>query len=135
MDDMSDDTTNWTNLREFAGVDITQSYALSWMLEGESLLIDLDLFLKEEHPFFEKPRPAQKACFRPAFLEFPLCTTIQRPESNPGATLASAAKTIAAGKITGLTRTGEGEYEICGDFGTVTIEADRPLLRIKDLAF
>jgi hypothetical protein len=132
---MSDDTTDWTQLREFAGVNIAQSFALSWQFDGESLLIDLDLFLTEDHPFYEKPRPAEKACFRPAFLEFPACTAILRPGTSKRAAPADTAENIDAGKILGLMRAGEGRYEIRGEFGTVMVESDRPLLRLKDLLF
>ena len=55
---MSDDVTNWTDLREFTAVDLTQSFVVAW-------------------------------------------------------------------------RTGDGQYEIMGDFGTLDIAAERPLLRLK----
>jgi len=55
---MTDDTTDWTDLREFKSVDLTQSFVLSWSTESESLLVDVDLFLCPDHTFFEKPRPA-----------------------------------------------------------------------------
>lgn len=132
---MSDDTTDWTQLREFAGVNIAQSFALSWQIDGESLLIDLDLFLTEEHPFYEKPRPAEKACFRPAFLEFPDCTAIFHSGTGERAGPAVVAAKIDSGKILGLVRTGEGRYKISGDFGSVIVKSDRPLLRLKDLLF
>ena len=44
---MSDATINWTDLREFRAVDLTRSFILSWKMEADSLLIDLDLSLKE----------------------------------------------------------------------------------------
>jgi hypothetical protein len=130
---MSIDTTDWTQLREFAGVDIARSYALSWEVESRSLFIDLDLFLKEEHPFYEKSRPAEKACFRPAILEFPECTAIRIPGRGDKLSPIDSAVDIDPGQIEGLTRTGEGQYEIRGDFGSVAIASDRPLLRLKDL--
>ena len=39
---MSDNVTNWTELREFSAVDLEQSFVVGWEAEGESLLIDLD---------------------------------------------------------------------------------------------
>ncbi|MFT5500266.1 MAG: hypothetical protein ACI88G_000394 [Woeseiaceae bacterium] len=130
---MSDDTTDWTDLHEFFGVDLTQSYALSWHIEKSSLLIDLDLYLKKEHPLYEEPRPAEKACFRPAFLEFPDCTRATTAnETNEE--LAAVVNTIDPGKIAGLRRVGDGRYEVRGDFGTIEIASDRPLLKIKDLS-
>jgi len=96
-------------------------------------LIDLDLYLKKEHPLYEEPRPAEKACFRPAFLEFPDCTrAIAANETNEE--LAAVVNAIDPGKIAGLRRVGDGRYEVRGDFGTIEIASDRPLLKIKDLS-
>jgi hypothetical protein len=131
---MGDDTTDWRQLREFADVDLTQSFALSWKVESNSLLIDLDLYLTREHPFYEAPRPAEKACFRPAFLEFPDCTRACETDENGELEIGAAAKLLEPGKITGLQRIGDGRYEIRGEFGRVEVESDRPLLRIKDLS-
>ena len=58
---MSDEVTNWTELREFAAVDLEQSFVVAWDTEGESLLIDLDLCLRPEHVFYEEPRPSEGA--------------------------------------------------------------------------
>lgn len=128
---MSSDTTDWKQLREFIGVDIARSYALSWKMESTSLIIDLDLYLQKEHPFYEEPRPSEKACFRPAFLEFPQCT---RTCDGSRDIAVREIGTIDPGKIAGLRRSGEGMYEIRGDFGAIIVHSDRPLLRLKDLS-
>ncbi|MGI9236896.1 MAG: hypothetical protein ACR2QZ_05835, partial [Woeseiaceae bacterium] len=57
-------TTEWTQLREFADVDLTRSYVLSWHVDADTLYVDVDVFLMPEHPFYEKPRPAEKVCIR-----------------------------------------------------------------------
>lgn len=129
---MTDDITNWTELREFFGVDILRSYALSWLVDSGSLLVDLDLCLNPEHPYYEEPRPSEKACFRPAFLEFPEIVSVSGDDSDGTDTSLVAA--IQPGKITGLRRSGEGRYEVNGDFGNVVIRSGRPLLKIKNLA-
>jgi hypothetical protein len=131
---MTEDTTDWTELREFAAVGLTQSYALSWQLEATSLMIDLDLFLCPAHPFYEKPRPSEKGCFRAAFLEFPACTRVLVAGKMAQESLAETIRSLTPGLITGLRRTGDGRYEILGKFGTAEILADRPLLRIKDMS-
>jgi hypothetical protein len=123
---MTDDVTDWTQLREFKGVDITRSYVLSWNRESETLLIDLDLYLCPDHAFYEKPRPAEKACFRPALLEFPYVSEIRADGA-----AADPAKDLQHGAIDGLRRVGDGRYEIFGEFGQVEVDADRPLLRLK----
>ena len=42
------------------GVDLAKSFILSWHVEAETLVIDIDLYLEPEHPFYETPRPAEK---------------------------------------------------------------------------
>ena len=130
---MTDDVTDWRKLREFNAVDLTRSFVLSWHTESESLLIDLDLFLCPDHAFYEEPRPAEKACFRPALLEFPSCSGIMSgADAEDGQSVSDIAPSLRHGAIEGLKRIGEGRYEITGEFGEIEIDAERPLLRLKD---
>ncbi len=129
---MTDDVTDWREMREFNAVDLTKSFVLSWSTESESLLIDLDLFLCPDHAFFEKPRPAEKACFRPAFLEFPYCSSVKSGADAGGSqSVSEAVEARTHGAIAGLRRVGEGRYEITGEVGQVEIVAERPILRLK----
>lgn len=129
---MADDLTDWRELREFNAVDLSKSFVLSWNTESDSLMIDLDLYLCPEHAFYEKPRPAEKACFRPALLEFPDCSAIRSAAgTDEGLSVADTVGAIGPGAIEGLQRVGEGRYEITGEFGQVEIEAERPLLRLR----
>ena len=128
---MNDDVTNWTELREFAAVDLEQSFVVAWETEGETMLVDLDLYLKSEHAFYEKPRPAEGACFRPAVIEFPNCALVAESGKDRIGTVAETLESLRAGRISGFRRIGDGQYEIKGTFGTVRINAERPLLRLK----
>jgi len=128
---MSDDTTDWRDLREFKAVDLVQSYVLAWIVDAGSLLIDVDLCLCPEHSLYEEPRPAEKACYRPAFIDFPHCESAT--DSLTRAHLVDSVKKFRPGKVGGLRRTGEGRYEIVGEFGTVSIRAERPMVRLKSL--
>ncbi len=127
---MSNDVTNWTDLREFAAVDLEQSFVVDWETEGESLLIHVDLLLEPEHAFYEEPRPAEGACFRQAVIEFAYCTKVAGPDGDATSKVAEAIKSLKTGRILGLRRNGDGYYEIQGEFGTVGISAERPLLRL-----
>lgn len=129
MDEASD-ITDWRQLREFADVDLTRSFILSWHIESDALLIDIDLFLTPEHAFYERPRPAEKVCIRPAYIEFPVCEQLSSGRSTEGE-LVDIAGNLGPGAITGLRRLANARYEISGDFGTVFIDAERPLLKIK----
>ena len=125
------EAVDWRRLREFADVDLTASFVLSWHYEAGTLFIDVDLLLLPDHPFYETPRPAEKVCIRPALVEFPFCERLDAGGLPDGEDIAAAVDSLGIGAIQGLQRLADGCYEISGDFGTVTIEAERPLLRLK----
>lgn len=125
------ESVDWRQLREFAAVDLSQSYVLSWHLEGDSLVADIDIHLTPEHPFYEKPRPAEKHCIRPAYIEFPYCDKIARDGQQDVEQLSDTVESLKHGRIDEL-RARDGEYEIRGEFGTVRIIAERPILRLKN---
>jgi hypothetical protein len=128
---MNDDgTISWRQLREFADVDLTKSFVLSWHAEGETLVIDIDLFLEAEHPFYEKPRPAEKICIRPASIEFPYCEALWSDSVDSGKVVEITGK-LAHGAIDDLYIQDDGRYAISGEFGTVSVIAERPILRLK----
>ena len=129
---MSDDTTHWRELREFSAVDLAESFVLSWQVSAEALLIDIDLCLCPEHSFYEKPRPSQAVCIRPAEIEFPECTSLSSgSKENESGSMAALAAALGAGKIGDLMRIGDGQYQLSGKFGVVDIVAERPILRLK----
>jgi hypothetical protein len=111
--------TNWRQLREFRDVDLSGSYVVAWSIEAETLLLEIDLLLTPQHPFYEKPRPAEKVCIRPAVIEFRFC---EMPETTAQ---------LGVGRISDLVVLGSGRYAISGEFGVVEIDAERPILRLK----
>lgn len=123
---------DWRRLREFAGVELSRSYVLSWHVDGNTLCIDIDLCLAPEHPFYEEPRPAEQVCLRPAVIEFPYCESVAG-DGGPGCRPTSeSVATLGIGAIDGLRRFDDGPFEISGDFGIVRIDAERPILRLRD---
>ena len=122
---------DWRNLREFADVDLEQSFVLSWKYESGALLIDADLLLLPEHPFYEPPRPAEKVCIRAALMEFPFCVAAGQSGTEFTNDIAASIAGLGIGAISGFRVVDDGRYEISGDFGDVMIEAERPLLRLK----
>lgn len=128
---MPEETTDWIDLREFKAVLLTESYVLSWAFESGSMLIDIDLCLSAEHPFYETLRPAETKCIRQAIIEFPACSSATvNAVSRNAASIVESLQTTGGGLISGLRRTGEGRYELSGKFGVVDIYAERPILRI-----
>ena len=127
----NDESVDWRKLREFAGVDLTNSFVLTWHFEADTLFVDSDILLLPEHPFYEKPRPAEKVCIRPAIIEFPFCTHVSGDGSKGDGNLKDGVKRLGIGAISGMQRCGDGRYELRGEFGTVIIDAERPVLRLK----
>lgn len=125
-----ENTTDWRQLREFADVDLARSYVLSWHVEADSLIVEIDLFLMPEHPFYEPPRPAEKVCIRPAYIEFPVCEELILDGGMDGKPADIAAR-IGHGAISGFHRCADARYEIGGEFGTVLVDAGRPLLKLR----
>ena len=126
-------TVDWRRLPEFAGVDLTGSFVLTWQMEADTVFIDSDLLLLAEHPFYEKPRPAERVCIRPAIIEFPFCTGVSVNGSASGDDIKGCVSRLGHGAISGLQLCEDGRYELQGEFGAVIIEAERPVLRLKRL--
>ena len=127
----NDEAVDWRKLREFAGVDLASSFVLTWHFEAGTLFVDADILLLPEHPFYEKPRPAEKVCIRPAIIEFPFCTDVSGDGSAGGDNLKDSVRQLGHGSISGMRPCGDGRYELRGEFGTVIIDAERPVLRLK----
>ena len=129
---MSDsvDRISWRQLREFADVDLTRSFVLSWNVEADSLIIDVDLCLEAQHPFYEKPQPAEKECIRAAHIEFPHCDSLRQDGGERGE-VTEIARNIGYGAITNLCLRDDGQYAISGEFGTVCVHAAGPILRLE----
>lgn len=126
--------TDWRNLREFTGVDLEKSFILSWAYESGTLLADVDLYLTPEHPSYEKPRPAEKVCIRSAVVEFPYCEKVlvdNNVSRDRDVGPRDAVAELGPGAIQGLRRVSDDKYEISGEFPSVLIHAERPILRIK----
>ena len=128
---MSAETVDWRSFREFRGTDLESSWVLSWSLQGETLLVDVDLHLLPEHAFYEEPRPSQQGCIRAAQIEFRYCESIGigAAEEQP----ANVVGRLEHGRIAGLRLVAEGRYQISGEFGTVMINAERPLLKLMEM--
>jgi hypothetical protein len=122
--------SGWRQLREFAGVDLGRSYVLSWHVQGDRLTIDVDLCLESEHPFYEQPRPAESSCIRPAVIEFLHCEHVRisgSAKKQPNEIIDE----IGIGAISDLHVMTADCYELQGEFGTVLISAEGPILRMK----
>ena len=129
---MIDEETDWRSLREFRGIDLSASFALGFKFDGGKFQVDADLCLLEDHAFYETPRPAEKACFRPASIDFDDCREIVVDSGESATDLRSAAAAIGGGQMRDFRKTGPARYRFEGDFGTVAIIAERPVVRFRN---
>lgn len=128
--DASGGDIGWRHLREFVDVDVSRSFVIGWHVERAMLVIDVDLYLEPDHPFYETPRPAEKVCVRPAVIEFPYCDELVSDRVT-GANVLEIAGNLGHGAIEDLRVVADGRYEISGEFGTVSVNAERPILKLK----
>lgn len=129
---MDDNVTDWTELREFQGVELGASFVLSWRYDKEVLEIDADVCLTPKHAFYEPPRPSEGVCIMPAVIEFPVCERLVVAGRNRAqGAIKSLTGRLRHGRIKSLQRIAEGIYRIDGEFGEVEIHAERPLLRLR----
>ena len=110
---------------------MASSFVLSWQYETGTLFIDVDILLLPDHPFYEKPRPKEKVCIRPGIIEFPFCELVIIEGEQAGEDIAATVDKLGHGAIRRLRLLSDGCYEIDGDFGSVRIESERPLLKLK----
>ena len=122
---------DWRKLRGFTAVELTSSFVLSWYFESGTLFIDADILLLPDHPHYEKPRPAEQVCIRPVIIEFPFCVDVALDGISGRRDLKKFVGGLGHGAITGMQRRVDGCYQIQGDFGTVSIEAESPVLKLK----
>lgn len=126
----TEQTVDWRRLREFADVDLENSFVLSWQFEAGTLSIDVDLCLTSSHPFYEQPRPNERACIRPATIEFPYCNAFSRAGGMNGQESSELAAGLGQGVIRDFRVLADGRYQLSGAFGDVHINAERPILRL-----
>ena len=61
----SDETIEWRQLREFAAVDLTRSFVLSWHIESGTLIIDIDLYLMPRTSVLREAAAGRKGLYSP----------------------------------------------------------------------
>lgn len=127
------ETIDWRQLREFADIELARSYVLAWQLERGALLVDVDLELGKSHVFYEEPRPAERVCIRPATIEFPTLKALELNGAG-GDGIEETVSRLQLGAIHGFRRSHDGPYQLDGEFGTVTIDAERPIVRFRRTA-
>jgi hypothetical protein len=124
--------TPWTEMPEFDGVDLTETYVLGWHLDNEGLHFDLDLALVPGHAAYTPPGLHERTCYRRATLTFPALraiTGLAPQDEVVGAVDASGERDY--GNIDRFEEAG-GDYSLSGEFGDVHLRSST--LRLELLA-
>lgn len=112
----------WTELEQFRGIDLNDSFILGWHLEGRSVIFDLEASLWPESEYYMPPKPGEYTCYRRATLAFKnVIGCIGLPSMKSAPKSADAAEEIDFGNIDSLQILEDG-FSVSGDFGTVNIK-------------
>jgi hypothetical protein len=113
---------NWTESETFKGIDLNDSFVLSWSQEGGSLSIDLEACIWPESKYYSKPKKDEYTCYKKAVLSFVGVESIEglKPIDSVSLTSTDLDGTIDYGNIDSLLKTSSG-FEVEGDFGSVVI--------------
>ena len=121
---------HWTQMSEFDGVDLTESYVLGWRMDGDDLRFDLDVALVPGHPAYRAPGPDERTCYRRGTLTFPSAHAVvglERQEAVRATVDASGERDY--GNIDTFDDA-NGEFQLSGDFGDVRVKSGRPRLDV-----
>lgn len=113
---------DWTELEQFRGIDLTDSFILGWRLEGQRVIFELEASIWPESEYYMPPKPGEYTCYRRATLAFKNvieCIGLPSMESAPKS--ADAAGKIDFGNIDSLQILDDG-FSVSGDFGTANIK-------------
>jgi len=113
---------DWTELEQFLGIDLNDSFILSWRLEGRSVHFELEASIWPESEHYMPPKPGEYTCYRRATLAFKnIIECIGLPSMDSAPTSADAAGEIDFGNIDSLQILADG-FSVSGDFGAVNIK-------------
>ena len=124
--------TDWTNLPEFDGVDLSESFVLGWHIGPSDLIFELSVALVPGHSRYHAPHENERTCWIRGHLHFPKAADIVgllSQEKVPGATDATGAKDY--GNVDGLSWS-DGRSHVFGEFGDVSLASARPFISLCD---
>ncbi len=116
----------------FKGIDLNDSFVLSWHSEGNELYFDVEASIWPESKYYESPKQDEYTCYKPAVLTFKnikeLNGLLEMSQVTPS-TDASGEKDY--GNIDALQENSEG-FLIEGDFGSISIVGGEMSFEIKE---
>ncbi len=112
---------NWNQLEIFKGIDLNDSFVLSWQKVGDNLLIELEASIWPESKHYRSPNEDEYTCYRKATLEFVGFNELEGliPVSCAASTT-DIDGSVDFGNIDILIEE-KGNFHLSGNFGEVTV--------------
>lgn len=110
---------------QFAGIEFEQSYLLGVIYDDESLTLEMDFRLAEQHPLYKAPEAGAEGCYRGGYVRFAAIDDLQidqAPVRDDGAVDYSIVYSVAGGGERFEFSTGWGEIKLSA--GSVRIALD-----------
>ena len=112
---------DWSQMGLFKGIDLNDSFVLSWEQVSDQLSFELEVSVWPESDYYTSPNKGEYTCYRKGRLQF------VDVESSSGLKPIESVRpaidqdgSVDYGNIDSLQKTELG-YELSGDFGTVKI--------------
>lgn len=126
---------NWSELYEFEGLDLSESFILAWEQLETDLYFDIEFVVCEDHPLYSKPKPNESACFKKGKLIF---RNVQKITGLPPKEKVKAALDANGEKDYGnfdtFVEKRPGEFQMSGDFGKAIVSSQNPIIKLNDNA-
>lgn len=121
---------NWTELKEFKGIDLNDSFVLDWLLTETELSFELEASIWPDSEFYQTPKPNQHTCYKSAELKFSNFTKVTglKLKSQTHASKEPDGS-IDYGNIDSLTKTNAG-YDLTGNFGNLQIQGGSLVFKV-----
>jgi hypothetical protein len=112
---------DWNQIELFKGIDLTDSFVLSWAHDDNQLSFELEASIWPESEYYSKPQNGEYTCYLKAALKF---TDVQSLNGLKSIDLVPSTTdpdgSMDYGNIETLSQTETG-FNLSGDFGTVNI--------------
>jgi len=122
---------NWNEMDIFKGIDLNDSFVMSWHLGANELIFMIEASIWSESQYYENSNNDEYTCYKPAILKF-----INLKEINGLIEMSQVTASTDAtgekdyGNIENLQKTNEG-FLLEGDFGSVSIVGGELSFEVK----
>jgi hypothetical protein len=115
----------------FQGIDLNDSYVLSWELASSRLVFHLEVSIWPESKYYAPPKPNEYTCYRKGTLSFENLISLSGLQSMTETVSSTDSQgEIDFGNIDDLESTESG-FSVYGDFGEVNIDGGELRFEVK----